>query len=805
MSLNDTNQRDQVRRLPSLRYNLKSYKNFILRYKAYFSQDDDLCGIINGTFWEENGHAGYNIERNDVKRPIVATAAAGTSIQPTPPVAEGENQEQKADQEAVQQARIPPPPPQLPPDDIKKRCVKGNRKMYAILVPGMSEETNKILDGVPERDGKALWDAIIRTFDHPTRANVRRTLRDYFQLSQRKNERTSDYTHRSNQLISTIKQYGINIGAEIQLVVYLSGLLSKFSELKLTLELDENINYLMATEKLKDYDRVGEAGLTGNSSKSSTAFIADSKNSQLPSHNNNNRVIKDFSKYTCHACGEKGHLQRHCKRRHKLKCGYCSKKGHVDAVCRSRLRDQKASSNANLIEESSGLESDVAFTVVIDQPQDPEVPRDVQCPNLKMSLDVGNERPVRDVTSTDLDDITSAEMDQIDVTSADLRDIMSTTGGNDVTSADFKDITSTGETDIMSTAMGDITSNNGGDITSDIRPVKRLRSDSPTLQPPGGNAFTVSCNVSAPQSRDWIIDSGATVHICNNMDVFDSLTPLAPKTKRIKVASGKYIFGIGIGSVQPIQTTFYCPQASSNTLSVSLLLRDKFNIRFAIDKCYIDHPKHGSFEARNVDGLYRVSLSRAASALSVTGTNSAHLWHLRLGHTSHDRLIQLSRSKLIPGLNITRESIRNAPFCESCAKTKARHSSFAKTASNRPTRMLQTMCADVCGPVGTKSLAGAKYFVVCLCGYSTRAWVFFIATKDQAATEMSRFLTNIKGPKGEQPHTVVTDGGEFDSTHLTRMPWTSSELTMSLFRLTHPKATAQKDTFALSLKEHVPC
>mmetsp|Transcript_4269 Transcript_4269/g.7778 ORF Transcript_4269/g.7778 Transcript_4269/m.7778 type:complete len:210 (+) Transcript_4269:695-1324(+) len=197
MSLNNDVKERDLRRLPQLRYNLKSYKNFILRYKAYFSQDDDLYGIINGTFWEENGHAGYNVEQNNVTRPTAAAAAAGTSIQPTPTAAEGENQDQKAAQEAAQQANASTPPP-----------------------PGMSEETNKILDGVPERDGKALWDAIIKTFDHPTRANIRRTLRDYFQLSQRKNERVSDYTHRSNQLISTIKQYGIDIGEEIQLVVY---------------------------------------------------------------------------------------------------------------------------------------------------------------------------------------------------------------------------------------------------------------------------------------------------------------------------------------------------------------------------------------------------------------------------------------------------------------------------------------------------------------------------------------------------------------------------------------------------------
>ena len=64
-----------------------------------------------------------------------------------------------------------------------------------------------------------------------------------------------------------------------------------------------------------------------------------------------------------------------------------------------------------------------------------------------------------------------------------------------------------------------------------------------------------------------------------------------------------------------------------------------------------------------------------------------------------------------------------------------------------------------------RSLAGSTYFVVCLCGYSARPWALFIPNKAQAAVELVSFLQTVRGPKGERPCTLVTDGGEFDSTY----------------------------------------
>ena len=115
----------------------------------------------------------------------------------------------------------------------------------------MSDECKEILDGVPERDGNALWDATVSEFDKPTRANIRRTLRQYFHLSQKKNEFVSDYVHRSNTLLSTISSYNIAIGDEIKLVVLLNGLGGKFTDIRLILELDESVTYTSAIEKLK--------------------------------------------------------------------------------------------------------------------------------------------------------------------------------------------------------------------------------------------------------------------------------------------------------------------------------------------------------------------------------------------------------------------------------------------------------------------------------------------------------------------------------------------------------------------------
>ena len=43
-------------RLPELKYNPESYRNFSTRMLAYFSASDDTYNVIKGIFWKSNGY-----------------------------------------------------------------------------------------------------------------------------------------------------------------------------------------------------------------------------------------------------------------------------------------------------------------------------------------------------------------------------------------------------------------------------------------------------------------------------------------------------------------------------------------------------------------------------------------------------------------------------------------------------------------------------------------------------------------------------------------------------------------------------
>ena len=79
MSLNSDS---ALRRLPQLRYNVQSYKNFVLRYKAYFSKDDDLYDVIEGKFWINNGPPGHEGEMKLQKVPNATINELSTSPHP---------------------------------------------------------------------------------------------------------------------------------------------------------------------------------------------------------------------------------------------------------------------------------------------------------------------------------------------------------------------------------------------------------------------------------------------------------------------------------------------------------------------------------------------------------------------------------------------------------------------------------------------------------------------------------------------------------------------------------------------------
>ncbi|KAL0458615.1 UNVERIFIED_CONTAM: hypothetical protein Slati_0488700 [Sesamum latifolium] len=177
----------------------------------------------------------------------------------------------------------------------------------------------------------------------------------------------------------------------------------------------------------------------------------------------------------------------------------------------------------------------------------------------------------------------------------------------------------------------------------------------------------------------WIIDSGATNHICANIALFQSfIKPSYPHFIHLPDGSKRFVSCIGVVKLTDTITldhVLFIPEFSVNLLSISQLCRSKpYVLQFTRNSCiWQDHETKESmvlgvlFKKLYVFQQYN---SHSSSSLSVPSTDiscSSTLcnyvtWHNRLGHAS------LHAIKHIPDV-ISIGEISEIP-CDACHKAK---------------------------------------------------------------------------------------------------------------------------------------
>ncbi|KAL0116419.1 hypothetical protein PUN28_009806 [Cardiocondyla obscurior] len=223
------------------------------------------------------------------------------------------------------------------------------------------------------------------------------------------------------------------------------------------------------------------------------------------------------------------------------------------------------------------------------------------------------------------------------------------------------------------------------------------------------------------KSNTWYLDSGATRHMCNNESAFATLK----NDERIKVhtASEHFVESGGRGDIKldaksnrqlinqvKLKNALYVPELRNNLLSVSSITDNGYTVKFKKDRATVNR-KNGSvvFTASKRDQLYVVN-ERKEQAAFVNEKDKIDLikWHQRYGHLNIRDLKAIKVKDMVLGMNLASKT--NEIDCEVCAKCKIHVKPF-KPSSSRETSILGLVHSDICGPISTESIGGAKYFV----------------------------------------------------------------------------------------------
>lgn len=139
--------------------------------------------------------------------------------------------------------------------------------------------------------------------------------------------------------------------------------------------------------------------------------------------------------------------------------------------------------------------------------------------------------------------------------------------------------------------------------------------------------------------------------------------------------------------------------------------------------------------------------------------SSSELWHKWLRHMSEKGLQILDKIGILAGMKGLKMSLNP---CTHCLSGKQHRASFQYKAPHRKPHVLDLVHSDVCGPMTTSTLGGARYFLTFIDDHSRKVWVYALKTKDQVFVVFKQFHASVERETGKKLKCVLTDnGGEF--------------------------------------------
>ena len=295
----------------------------------------------------------------------------------------------------------------------------------------------------------------------------------------------------------------------------------------------------------------------------------------------------------------------------------------------------------------------------------------------------------------------------------------------------------------------------------------------------------LSADVTNKQAEiEWIVDSGATSHVCHDRSLFTELQNLEKPLDIIlgdgRTLNGRTLNATGCGSVIVMLESdslkrkckfydvLYVPELTYNLLSVSKAVDKGISFTFNESECVIKDSNQKLITiATKAGSLYRVAGTMPKEQVhSVTKKNDCStkedLWHRRYGHLGVKSLQQLSRDNMVEGFDYNASN--DISFCEPCLKGKHRRSQSPLYSEKRKPKPLELIHSDVCGKISSKSLGRAEYFVTFIDDKTRYVWAYAIKKKSDVFQKFCEWKAEVEKSLGQSVKILRTDnGGEFTS------------------------------------------
>ena len=261
--------------------------------------------------------------------------------------------------------------------------------------------------------------------------------------------------------------------------------------------------------------------------------------------------------------------------------------------------------------------------------------------------------------------------------------------------------------------------------------------------------------LSVCHSPDWLIDTGANVHVCGDISMFSSYQTAGTSTVLMGNGSSASVRGVGTvnlkftsGKIVRLKNMHYVPSVNKNLVSRSLLCRDGYKLVFDSNKFVIS--KYGTFVGKGyaLGGLFRLSLSDICNKVvnHICNNSESNVWHSRLCHVNFGCMSRLAKLNLIPSFTTVKGS-----KCQVCVQAKQPRKSHT-TAETRNLAPLELIHSDLCEMNGVLTKGGKKYFMTLIDDSTRYCRVYLLKSKDEALNFFNIYKAEVENQLDRKNH-----------------------------------------------------
>ncbi|BBH02187.1 transposable element gene [Prunus dulcis] len=99
--------------------------------------------------------------------------------------------------------------------------------------------------------------------------------------------------------------------------------------------------------------------------------------------------------------------------------------------------------------------------------------------------------------------------------------------------------------------------------------------------------------------------------------------------------------------------------------------------------------------------------------------------------------------------------------CTHCLAGKQHRASFQHGHAQRKPNVLDVVYYDVCGPMTTSTLGGARYFVTFIADHSRKVWAYALRIKNQVYEVFKQFHASVERETGRSFKCIAPITGEY--------------------------------------------